>query len=134
MTSEEAIVQAQGIAKAYSTAGGAVTVLDGVDLTLRAGESLAITGESGSGKSTLLHLIAGLDAADAGITSMPESAAMLTCLRSCAVRRSSVGERSTAASVRTQGIGSGVASVVTAPCSCGMAKRCGAAETMVAAV
>ena len=55
-----------GVTKTYSTGEGPLTVLDGIDLVLAAGTSLALTGESGSGKSTLLHLAAGLDLADAG--------------------------------------------------------------------
>ncbi|MCA3445371.1 MAG: ABC transporter ATP-binding protein [Rhodobacter sp.] len=55
-----------GVTKTYATGEGPLTVLDGIDLALEAGTSLALTGESGSGKSTLLHLAAGLDLADAG--------------------------------------------------------------------
>ncbi|MBK5946694.1 ABC transporter ATP-binding protein [Rhodobacter veldkampii DSM 11550] len=55
-----------GIEKTYPTSEGPLRVLAGVDLTLAAGQSLALTGESGSGKSTLLHLVAGLDRPDAG--------------------------------------------------------------------
>ena len=54
------------IHKTYQTADGPFEVLRGIDLTLEAGETLALTGESGSGKSTLLHLIGGLDAPDQG--------------------------------------------------------------------
>ena len=45
---------------------GAVTALEGVDLRLRAGETMAVVGPSGCGKSTLLELVAGLQEADEG--------------------------------------------------------------------
>ncbi|MDP3659808.1 ABC transporter ATP-binding protein [Phenylobacterium sp.] len=48
-----------------SVPGGRV-LFDGLDLDLRAGDFVAVTGESGVGKSTLLNLIAGLDQADCG--------------------------------------------------------------------
>ncbi|MES2032492.1 MAG: ABC transporter ATP-binding protein [Pseudomonadota bacterium] len=54
------------LTKSYRSAQEQVAVLRGVDLTVAAGESVALTGESGSGKSTLLHLIAGLDEVDGG--------------------------------------------------------------------
>jgi putative ABC transport system ATP-binding protein len=60
------VLRVAGLTKSYRTAGEQVAVLRGVNLTVSAGESVALTGESGSGKSTLLHLIAGLDAADGG--------------------------------------------------------------------
>jgi putative ABC transport system ATP-binding protein len=60
------VLDVTGLTKSYRAAGEAIAVLRGVNLTVRAGESVALTGESGSGKSTLLHLIAGLDAADGG--------------------------------------------------------------------
>jgi putative ABC transport system ATP-binding protein len=60
------VLDVTGLTKSYRAAGEEIAVLRGVNLTVRAGESVALTGESGSGKSTLLHLIAGLDAADGG--------------------------------------------------------------------
>ena len=60
------LLNAKDIHKTYATADGPFAVLRGVDLTLGAGDSLALTGESGSGKSTLLHLIGGLDTPDRG--------------------------------------------------------------------
>ena len=52
----------EGLVKRF----GARTVLDGLRLSVTAGEYVAVVGESGSGKSTLLNLIAGLDQPDAG--------------------------------------------------------------------
>ncbi|WP_339480906.1 ABC transporter ATP-binding protein [Pseudomonas fluorescens] len=60
------MLQIQNVCKSYLTPQGPLPVLQGVDLTLEPGSSLALMGESGSGKSTLLHLIAGLDKVDSG--------------------------------------------------------------------
>jgi putative ABC transport system ATP-binding protein len=52
--------------KAYASPGGTVHAIDGVSLSVRAGELVAIHGPSGSGKTTLLLLAAGLVRADSG--------------------------------------------------------------------
>lgn len=65
-SSDEFIVVAEDIHKTYSRGAREVPVLDGINLTVRRGEFLALMGPSGSGKTTLLNLIAGLDRADSG--------------------------------------------------------------------
>ncbi|MHB8345640.1 MAG: ABC transporter ATP-binding protein [Acidiferrobacterales bacterium] len=60
------MVQAQKLSKRVASPEGTLTLLDGVDLAVAAGEACAIVGASGSGKSTLLGLLAGLDAPSSG--------------------------------------------------------------------
>jgi putative ABC transport system ATP-binding protein len=55
------VVAARGVTKVYRLDGVEVRALDGVDLEVGQGDSLAIMGPSGSGKSTLLGLLGGLD-------------------------------------------------------------------------
>lgn len=65
-TSTKLLIEAKGLAKEFPGAATRISVLDGVDFALRAGESISIRGESGSGKSTLLNVLSGLERADAG--------------------------------------------------------------------
>ncbi|MCL1623605.1 lipoprotein-releasing ABC transporter ATP-binding protein LolD [Moraxella sp. Tifton1] len=55
------ILQANNITKIYDEGKIRTPVLTGLDLTIHAGERVAIVGSSGSGKTTLLHLLGGLD-------------------------------------------------------------------------
>ena len=60
------ILQAESVSKSVATAVGRLAILEGIDLSIKRGDAIAIVGASGSGKTTLLGLLAGLDMPTSG--------------------------------------------------------------------
>jgi lipoprotein-releasing system ATP-binding protein len=88
----EVVLQARGLTKRFEEGRLDVTVLQGVDLQVHRGETLAIVGASGSGKSTLLHLMGGLDApTSGGVELLGQSLANLTAAEQGRLRNQHLG-------------------------------------------
>lgn len=66
----ETVLACSALRRVFGDGSKALVVLDGVDLTVAAGEIVAVVGASGSGKSTLLHLLGGLDEPSTGEVSL----------------------------------------------------------------
>lgn len=60
------ILRCEGIKKVYGSGGNQVMALNGIDLSVKKGEFVAIIGASGSGKSTLLHILGSVDKPTSG--------------------------------------------------------------------
>ena len=60
------MIALEGVTRRYKTAAGSFTALRDVDVSIDAGELVAVVGKSGSGKSTLLNMIGGIDGPSAG--------------------------------------------------------------------
>jgi putative ABC transport system ATP-binding protein len=65
-SADTSVLRARGLRKHYGHGQGLVRAIDGVDLDVAPGQTLAVMGPSGCGKSTLLHLLGGLDRASGG--------------------------------------------------------------------
>lgn len=60
-TSNDLLIEARNLQKAYRTPAGDFYALKGIDLGIRAGEFVAVSGKSGAGKSTLINMLTGID-------------------------------------------------------------------------
>jgi len=88
----EAVLQAQEVTRSFREGGSLLEVLRGIQISVAAGERIAIVGASGSGKTTLLQVLGGLDKPDGGsvqvsgqdIHAIPEA-------QRCALRNRTLG-------------------------------------------
>lgn len=67
---EDIILETKNLSKSFATVNGELKILSDLNLTVRRGDFVAITGASGVGKSTLLHILGGLDLPTAGSLSV----------------------------------------------------------------
>ena len=89
---DQSVLEARGLTKRFAEGKLDVTVLQGVNLSVHAGETLAIVGASGSGKSTMLHLLGGLDAPTSGsVTLMGQQLHQLSPQKQGALRNQHLG-------------------------------------------
>ena len=86
------LVELRQVHKSFQEGLSERRVLDGVDLSIGAGETVALVGRSGSGKSTLLHLISGIDLPDQGSVHLSdERVSSLSSEQRTRLRRRSIG-------------------------------------------
>ena len=86
------VVRTEELKKYYPLGTHTVKALDGVNLTVKEGEFVAITGKSGSGKSTLLHMLGALDVPTSGEVYIDgKSLASMTWEEQAVFRRRKVG-------------------------------------------
>lgn len=91
-TATKPAVRVSGLRKTYASGATSVEALKGIDLTIEAGEFVAVMGPSGSGKSTLMHILGALESFDEGTVEIGGvSLAGLDDKKATLLRRDAIG-------------------------------------------
>lgn len=83
------VLIAKDIKKSFPSVEGVSNILNGVNLTLEKGKSLAIMGASGEGKTTLLHILGGLETPTSGIVTINDR--IITSKNAAEIRNLNIG-------------------------------------------